>query len=530
MCNQEVLDTTHTHMAADVAADAAGLSLVEEANGRSAWTFAKRPLARLILQGIKEKPEINGETAALHGFDDKKKTWTVSEESNKAQRFKVKRRQLSLQVEPPPAAFSCDAVQVVDAGDQKRVVASQRFNPGDILFAEPPILRRSAATTSIYTLGDDVERFFALPEADRENILALHANDTINIKHSNASQNAKVMGHDVERSSMEAARLLDMLVKKGCKVPEGQEAAARRFLLVWDTNSYTNVNGEGIYLLLSRMNHSCRPNAQRMPDGDSFYVVALRTIQPGEEVVHSYLREAMLFEPRDLRHKRLRSWFPSCWCERCSSEYDDVRCFPCAKGGGGVCMVKPSPEGDTLEHPNSVVLLRAEGQIRKKYIALEEGQEQITPPAVQTLLQLAQRMLGVGHWLLASIADLAQDMATQMGLLQASELPKQERLKSLNTAAQLATEWVEGWRAVGSLPPAAQSVATRHERAGDLLTAFSKFEANAFLAAVEQYLLARSEMAALAALDGHPIVRRIEGKLKAALNGEVCDQDLPKDR
>ena len=163
-------------------------------------------------------------------------------------------------------------------------------------------------------------------------------------------------------------------------------------------------------------------------------------------------------------------------------------------------------------------------------IALEEGQEQITPPAVQTLLQLAQRMLGVGHWLLASIADLAQDMATQMGLLQASELPKQERLKSLNTAAQLATEWVEGWRAVGSLPPAAQSVATRHERAGDLLTAFSKFEANAFLAAVEQYLLARSEMAALAAFDGHPIVRRIECKLKAALNGEVCDQDLPKDR
>ena len=185
-----------------------------------------------------------------------------------------------------------------------------------------------------------------------------------------------------------------------------------------------------------------------MPDGDSFYVVALRTIQPGEEVVHSYLREAMLFEPRDLRQKRLRSWFPSCWCERCSSEYDDVRCFPCAKGGGGVCMVKPSPEGDTLEHPNSVVLLRAEGQIRKKYIALEEGQEQITPPAVQILLQLAQRMLGVGHWLLASIADLAQDMATQMGLLQASELPKQERLKSLNTAAQLAKS---GWRAGGRL-------------------------------------------------------------------------------
>ena len=58
--NQEVLDTTHTQIAmkAEIAADAAGLSLVEEANGRSAWTFAKRPLARLILQGIKEKHEL----------------------------------------------------------------------------------------------------------------------------------------------------------------------------------------------------------------------------------------------------------------------------------------------------------------------------------------------------------------------------------------------------------------------------------------------------------------------------------------
>jgi len=50
--------------------------------------------------------------------------------------------------------------------------------------------------------------------------------------------------------------------------------------------------GSGLYVLHSKLNHSCEPNAEiRFPYNDfRLQVVALRDISPGEEVVIDYLQ------------------------------------------------------------------------------------------------------------------------------------------------------------------------------------------------------------------------------------------------
>lgn len=54
---------------------------------------------------------------------------------------------------------------------------------------------------------------------------------------------------------------------------------------------FTHAEGTGLYLLHSKLNHSCEPNAQIrfVENSDVLQVVALREIQPGEAILISYL-------------------------------------------------------------------------------------------------------------------------------------------------------------------------------------------------------------------------------------------------
>jgi hypothetical protein len=55
-------------------------------------------------------------------------------------------------------------------------------------------------------------------------------------------------------------------------------------------------------------NHSCRPNAEvKFPNNNfTLHVVALRDIQPGEEICISYLEECMLSSSKNHRNEYLR--------------------------------------------------------------------------------------------------------------------------------------------------------------------------------------------------------------------------------
>jgi hypothetical protein len=83
--------------------------------------------------------------------------------------------------------------------------------------------------------------------------------------------------------------------------------------------------GQLLFLLfenISHLNHSCFPNAAVLEkDNLETAVLAIRDIQPGEEVCISYRSTNFLEWPCEKRRKWLRSnFFFHCCCERCSSE------------------------------------------------------------------------------------------------------------------------------------------------------------------------------------------------------------------
>ena len=75
--------------------------------------------------------------------------------------------------------------------------------------------------------------------------------------------------------------------------------------------------GTGFYALHSCLNHSCVPNVKIHKCGDGKAVVeTVQTVEPGEELLVSYVDEEL---PFDERQEALAHYSFSCSCTRCQS-------------------------------------------------------------------------------------------------------------------------------------------------------------------------------------------------------------------
>eukprot|EP00965_Chrysotila_dentata_P261937 6214415-Pleurochrysis_carterae.AAC.1 len=84
------------------------------------------------------------------------------------------------------------------------------------------------------------------------------------------------------------------------------------------TNGFDDKEGcATMYELVSRVNHSCAPNAERIAgDNHEVTLVALKAIMSGEEVTVSYIDTDL---PLKQRRKHLRQQYKfDCICPRCS--------------------------------------------------------------------------------------------------------------------------------------------------------------------------------------------------------------------
>jgi SET domain-containing protein len=91
----------------------------------------------------------------------------------------------------------------------------------------------------------------------------------------------------------------------------GVEEAEHTYLLTLDDERVidANVGGNAARFI----NHSCEPNCEPIPFGDRMWIVAIRTIRPGEELAYDYAIE--LDEPHTPAQKRR---FPcACGARRC---------------------------------------------------------------------------------------------------------------------------------------------------------------------------------------------------------------------
>ncbi|XP_053670061.1 histone-lysine N-trimethyltransferase SMYD5 [Anopheles nili] len=90
--------------------------------------------------------------------------------------------------------------------------------------------------------------------------------------------------------------------------------------------SFLNNEGSALYIMQSKVNHSCAPNAESVFPYSN-HVLALkatRDIEPGEEISISYLDECNLERSRHSRQKALREYYLFiCQCEKCESQIHD---------------------------------------------------------------------------------------------------------------------------------------------------------------------------------------------------------------
>ena len=91
----------------------------------------------------------------------------------------------------------------------------------------------------------------------------------------------------------------------------------KSILNIFSTNSFTITKKYcGLYVNISRINHSCDPNACYNNNGcTEKQVTAMRKIQVGEEITISYISSN--WDIRQIRHEELSSWQFQCHCSVC---------------------------------------------------------------------------------------------------------------------------------------------------------------------------------------------------------------------
>jgi SET domain-containing protein len=72
---------------------------------------------------------------------------------------------------------------------------------------------------------------------------------------------------------------------------EADRLMARGATYIFELNSRWNIDGSPRWNVARYINHSCRPNARPVHRKGGIVIVALRRIEPGEEITYDYGRE-----------------------------------------------------------------------------------------------------------------------------------------------------------------------------------------------------------------------------------------------
>ncbi|KAF0697222.1 Aste57867_12078 [Aphanomyces stellatus] len=102
------------------------------------------------------------------------------------------------------------------------------------------------------------------------------------------------------------------------------------------------IDGTGLFLYVSQLQHSCIPNACFTDSEDALWVTAIRPIAAGEVVTVDFFN--LHYQPTSDRRETLRGAHYTCTCVLCQDVVPDkTRAFKCTSCHGGIVH----PTGDT---------------------------------------------------------------------------------------------------------------------------------------------------------------------------------------
>eukprot|EP01138_Halocafeteria_seosinensis_P000816 gb/GECG01000837.1/.p1 GENE.gb/GECG01000837.1/~~gb/GECG01000837.1/.p1 ORF type:complete len:506 (+),score=49.26 gb/GECG01000837.1/:1-1518(+) len=159
-----------------------------------------------------------------------------------------------------------------------------------------------------------------LPYTTTENVAVYqHTFKDVSQMESDLETTSKI-NKDLAMSQQQLANFVSSLINAaGSELAQTLNAFSRNNFAIWDLqmNSY----GAGCYPVASLFNHSCRPNCIAVfntPGDHTLYLRTLKPIDPGEELVLSYIDVA---QTKKERHKELLTQYGfKCCCGRCAEE------------------------------------------------------------------------------------------------------------------------------------------------------------------------------------------------------------------
>ena len=240
-------------------------------------------------------------------------------------------------------------------------------------------------------------------------------------------------------------------------------------MLIWGCNSF---QGGRIYGKLSRVNHSCNPNAVILPFGESQRLVAASDIAQGDEITISYLGLLLYTETTVRRAWLQKSKFFECTCKRCSTtEEDKAARIPCPtrhpRQGSQQSLDEDVQYDDdqTVQYTSKLSqeshdkLLRIMGHVTKKVVSYletvdysEKGDDakdkdsQNDEEILEGHISLSRAILGDKHWatnlLLLLYLDHRLSTITQV-MLTTQENPEMEDVAEVIDGLQRVCRFVD---------------------------------------------------------------------------------------
>mmetsp|Transcript_39560 Transcript_39560/g.54931 ORF Transcript_39560/g.54931 Transcript_39560/m.54931 type:complete len:553 (-) Transcript_39560:360-2018(-) len=323
-----------------------------------------------------------------------------------------------------------------DWPEHKSLFATRDFKAGEVVFYElPAFVVPSYKKQLVFTLKHLYEKHFKNATESLPELLNLYADEFIaeGTLTSTNWTNPTFSNPLDKNKCMNKKRLLSLLKSAGCEVEESSQEQFWRFARIWSSNCFeVGEDQSALFAILSRVNHSCKPNMLRSETGNGIKCMALVDIARGEELTISYVHDKDLMFPSSLRQNILKRWNFGCKCNRCSADKDDVSGFMCpkasCKGVAFGCRLKSIGPcevcGAEYDSVKVAELLAAEARTLQEYLKIEAdpGIVAFRPSILNQLLTATKKFRGdsTRHWIIAGLNDISADFATQTGAVEES--------------------------------------------------------------------------------------------------------------
>ncbi|KAK6589759.1 SET domain [Cryptosporidium xiaoi] len=253
-------------------------------------------------------------------------------------------------------------------GKGRCLFARKCFNPGDIIFAESPILvvtPEISPELSEFLEDMNSKETFTLPPL--WHVAALCSLTMLDEDEKAACLDKWVPDINAE-PSYDVHRIIE---STGIDV---DPYLYERILNAWRFNSFyhTSNNGIVLYNIISMMAHNCGASCCWHYGVDNTFVLRAKTrLEVGDEITISYISDDDLFKCSKTRRELLSNWLFYCQCDRCNSANDLSRGLKCASCGIGSMFFKEDIDGKTSSSKCTVCRSQPDQEIIDSYTDLE---------------------------------------------------------------------------------------------------------------------------------------------------------------